>query len=119
MGDREKQNWSKLNFLFSPRMGGDDYSKFFLAGPPRGKSRPNLKARLKTNSPQICEWARMATSGWRAQTWCRLNNHTSTRLCKAAGAPPPSFSAAPRMHFAANTTAMRAHTHIHAHPKLL
>lgn len=67
---------------------------------------------METNSPQICKWTRVATSGSRAQTWCRLNNHTSsTRLCKAAGAPSPPLGAAPRMHFAASSTAMRAHTY--------
>lgn len=47
--------------------------------PPRGKSRPNLTARLETNSLQICKGARVATSSWRAQTWCRLNNHTQAQ----------------------------------------
>lgn len=89
-----------------------------LFGPPRGKSRPNLKARLETNSLQICKWARVATSGWRAQTWCRLNNHTAQGSAKLQGLPRlPSVQ--PRECTLQRVALPCARTHTNAHPKLL
>lgn len=80
--------------------------------PPRGKSRPNLTARLETNSLKIIKWARVATSCWRAQTWRRLNNHTSTGSAKLQGLP-----ASPRCS-PENALCSEQHCHARAHTQM-
>lgn len=77
--------------------------------PPRGKGRPNLNATLETNSLKMIKWARVATSSRRAQTWRRLNNHTSTGSEKLQGLP-----ASPRCS-PENALCSEQHCHARAH----
>lgn len=104
-------------------MGGGLISRFPLGlgavtsptsfRPPRGKSRPNLTARLETNSLKITKWARVATCSWRAQTWRRLNNHTSTGSAKLQGLPASPRCSPENALCSEQHCRARAHTQMH------
>lgn len=84
---------------------------------PRGKSRPNLTLGLK----QIpCTFANgeggvgVATTDWRAPTWCRLNNHTQGSANLQPPPPPTTTPAAPRCR-PENALGSGQHCHAGAH----